>query len=310
MKTIKLFWYKHPKGKGNFGDELNPYIISRLSDQKIEYTNIKLLNDKKWNAFIILLKELLKNRLSIKCFFQYLNFNFFSKPDILLSIGSVLQFNNYSNCTVWGSGTIAKRHAFKNANFLAVRGKYTQEKLKELGYTVPSIIGDPAVLLPMVYIPKLEKKYKLGIIPHYAHYDDIKSRVSDEILVINLLDDIEDIIDLIVSCELTLSTSLHGIIVSHSYKVPSLWAYFTETKERLYGDNIKFKEYFSSVDLTEYETIEITSIENINIETIFRQIDSNYKNEVLPKKNVIEKLQKNLLSVAPFKLKNEFEKFS
>jgi len=310
MKNIKLFWFKHPKGKGNFGDELNPYIISKISGDNINYINLQFLNENKWLCSKVLLKALWRNSLSFLDFVMYFWYNFVKKPKVLLAIGSVLQYNKYGNCVVWGSGIIAEKYHFNDAVFLAVRGKYTQQKLSNLGYNVPNVIGDPALLLPLIYKSKINRKYKIGIIPHYVHYQDIKNNASDEFLVINLLDGIEEIIDQICSCDLTLSTSLHGIIVSHVYRVPSIWINFAEVSEKLYGDDIKFKDYFSSVDLQEYDAFVVEKIKNINSVSINDFINNNFKDSILPKEDIITKCQLDLLKVAPFDLKDEYKNMS
>ena len=46
-KKINLYWYQHKQGNGNFGDELNPYIINKISEQKINYINLDYLRDDK-----------------------------------------------------------------------------------------------------------------------------------------------------------------------------------------------------------------------------------------------------------------------
>jgi len=309
MKKINLFWYIHPKGKGNFGDELNPYIISKISNQKVNHINLQYLLDNKFLALKITLVAVLQKRISLAVFFKYLSYNFFSHPKVLLAIGSVLQKVRYSNCQVWGSGIIEEKYNFKNADFLAVRGRYTQKKLRELGYKTPEVIGDPAVLLPLVYQPKNLKKFKVGIIPHYVHFEKIKKLVSPDVLVINLLDGIEDIIDQICSCEFTLSTSLHGIIVSHIYGIPSLWTDFKEIEEKLHGDNIKFKDYFSSVEIKEYEAFLIPNVKDVEMTDIFEKLSEKYQDKLLPNPNVIEYLQKKLLEVAPFTLKEDYENY-
>ena len=89
MKKINLFWYIHPKGKGNFGDELNPYIISKISNQKVNHINLQYLLDNKFLALKITLVAVLQKRISLAVFFKYLSYNFFSHPKVLLAIGSV-----------------------------------------------------------------------------------------------------------------------------------------------------------------------------------------------------------------------------
>lgn len=306
-KKINLYWYKHPQGAGNFGDELNPYIIDKISEQKINYINLDFLRDDKILAMKFLIMALIEKRINLMNFWKYCLYNFLLHPKVLIAIGSVLQFNRYSKCIVWGSGIINKDSKFKNADFLAVRGKYSQARLRELGYKIPEVIGDPALLLPLVYKSETNKRFKIGIIPHHIHFDELKKLSSSGILVIDLLASIEVIIDQINSCELTLSTSLHGIIVSHVYNIPSLWITFHENAKNLKGDNIKFYDYFSSVNIDNYKPLEIPVLMNFCIQKLNDKLDE-YEGYMLPEKNTIIKLQDNLLRVAPFALKDEYLK--
>lgn len=306
-EPIKLFWYKHDVKPGNFGDELNPYIVAKISTNRVTYINLLHLNADNWLQLKVLLKAISSKEISVKQAINYFLLNNIQKPKVLLAIGSVLQYNKYSNSVVWGSGIIDKKFSFANSDFRAVRGKYTQAKVLELGYKAPNALGDPALLLPIIYTPKQTKKYKVGIVPHYIHYEEYKKRFSTEsdILVINVLQEVEVVLDEIVNCEYTLSTSLHGIIVSHAYGVPSLWVDFKLTDKKLFGDNIKFFDYFSSLDIKEYETVHLTpeSLFNDSIDSILEE----YKDVLLPDPEILKKVQHNLLESAPFPLKKEFK---
>jgi len=306
-EPIKLFWYRHDVKPGNFGDELNPYIVEKLSTNEVEYINLLHLNANSWLQFKVLLKAVSNKEISLKQAINYFLYNNIQKPKLLLAIGSVLQYNKYSHSVVWGSGIIDKKYSFADADFRAVRGKYTQLRVRELGYAAPDALGDPALLLPLIYTPKQSKKYKIGIIPHYIHYEEYKKRFSTEsdILVINVLQEVEVVLDEIMNCEYTLSTSLHGIIVSHAYGVPSLWVDFKLTDKKLFGDNIKFFDYFSSLEIKEYETLHLEpeSLFNNNIDSILED----YKDVLLPDSKILKKVQQNLLKSAPFPLKKEFK---
>ncbi len=158
--------------------------------------------------------------------------------------------------------------------------------------------------MPLLVKPST-KKYRLGIIPHYIHYSEIvKSIKTSDILVVDLLNDVEDVIRDITSCEYTVSSSLHGLIVSHSYQIPSIWVDFKS--EELAGDNIKFKDYFSSVGINEYNPF-VLDIKEINSNDAIKLIRE--KDHLsLPDKQ-ISIIQKNLLKVFPYKLKPKYEKF-
>lgn len=43
-EKINLYWYKHNEGHGNFGDELNPYIIEKLTNLKVNHFDVNLFN--------------------------------------------------------------------------------------------------------------------------------------------------------------------------------------------------------------------------------------------------------------------------
>ena len=114
------------------------------------------------------------------------------------------------------------------------------------------------------------------------------------------------IIQNITSCEQTFSSSLHGLIVSHAYGIPSVWCNFYPNKP-IAGDNVKFRDYFSSVDIDYYDPIPI-EINNYIREK--GKLDIN--NIISPNqakvsiRKVIE-IQQNLLNVTPFKIDKKHE---
>ncbi len=300
MNNIYIYWFKLKNGKANFGDEIGPYIVSKLSGLNIIFINpIKknirkklidsILNSQNDYSFIDLLKIL------------------FGKKRVLVTAGSILNHFNISSCDIWGSGIIKKDEKVHNAKFFALRGKYSQLRLGELRYDVPDAIGDPALLLPLILPIQNVKRYKLGIIPHYVHYENLKNRYnSKDILIINLLDNsIESILDKINLCEFTISSSLHGIIVSHAYNVPCLW--YNLDEKPLFGDDIKFDDYFSSVGIKEYKPFTLPKNEDINefVNTLAFKIQSEKLiNSIQTNLKVI---QKNLINSAPFPIKKEFK---
>lgn len=294
---MNLYWYKHKEGNGNFGDELNPYIIKALSGIQPKYVDVAKLPASKKVALKAMLSNLTKGRFSLA--FQKENWVTLSNQNVIVAIGSVISWFSSPNIIVWGSGIIQEKSKIHPADFRAVRGKYTLKRLRELGYnTEQTVLGDPALLLPLIFPYKaVTKKYKVGIIPHYIHYDKIKKQIkNDEILIINLLDPIEKILEEIMMCELTLSSSLHGIIVSHAYEVPSLWASFPNLDLLdLAGDDIKFADYFSSLSMPEYPAVPVDFKE-------FEVFKIKYADRILPNKKNTRELQSGLLKCAPFKI--------
>ena len=308
MASINVFWYKHPEGHGNFGDELNPYIIGKLSGKKVHFHYPYYIEESKINLIKAIIYRLIVEK-KVKGFFEWEEWKPLLDKKVIVAIGSVIEVANKST-VVWGAGVMWQDIKINESTFLAVRGKYTQKRIQELGFKVPKVVGDPALLLPLVYQPIVKKNYKIGLIPHYVHYSlFLKHYADSEILIINLLDPIEKIITEISSCKITFSTSLHGVIVSHAYQVPSLWIKSNISSEvKLAGDDIKFADYFSSVELPEYKAVELPDKENVlnNLEVFKKQ----YKSVLVPPINVLKDRQYHLLKVAPFRiLKKYFRQF-
>lgn len=283
----------------NFGDDLVPYLIKKLSGCEIEH--IRYANTR-YNIIKLFVKKILQRKFKSTDTKDFLRS--FTVSYYIISIGSILQWHSSSRCIVWGSGIISKDAKIKKSKFLAVRGEYTKKRLDELGYFSPNVLGDPALLLPLIYNPKVDKKYKLGIIPHIIHYDSLKNiEIPEDVLIINLNNnDSESVIMDILSCQYTISTSLHGIIVSHAYNIKSLWYEIKDSK--LSGDNIKFYDYFSSVGIQDYSPNTLDP-ENLNLEHIMDQF---LHSQSIDSINIdLSNLQRNLISVAPFEVKNEFK---
>lgn len=299
MKKINLYWYKTRDGHGNFGDELNHFIVSKLSGRKI---NQILVPSEGFDYIYKSLSSIYNKYISIKDIPKLIRQFFVS--DLVIGIGSVIAIPKNSKAHIWGSGIIKKDDLINKANFYAVRGVYTQKRLKELHLPVPNIIGDPALLLPLVFVANIKKKFKLGIIPHFIHYENVNNQFCDDsILIINLLDPIEKIITEIVSCECTISTSLHGIIVSQAYKIPSLWYEISE--KPLSGDNIKFHDYFSSVGIEEYSPFALRT-ENFDLEKHLETFKTNNHITLINKE--LTEIQQKLISVAPFPILEKYKK--
>lgn len=269
MNRIYLYWCNnHLKdGKENFGDLLPKYIIEKISKRKI----IQVIHPSMRRY-----KHVLKH---------------------YLTIGSILEAAN-ENSIVWGSGIIRENDFIKEAKFLAVRGPKTRKRLLELGYKVPEIYGDPAILLSDVYPNKIEPKYELGIIPHYVDYESIQTVFKDDasVKVIDLTTtDVEKTLDEILECKAIISSSLHGVIVPHTYGIPALWVKFSD---KLGGDNIKFFDYFESVNLHYSKIVEINS-DQVHAALLKEILESN-ADLALPKKEVLTKIKNDLMKSNPF----------
>ncbi|MBD0833097.1 polysaccharide pyruvyl transferase family protein [Aestuariibaculum sediminum] len=266
---IRLFWWSEvfiqKKTKENFGDLLGKYLVEKITGKQVVFTRPDSISISNWFT------------------------------PIYLTVGSILTYAN-TNCIVWGSGIISKAYNTKPAQFLAVRGPQTRKHLKTQGYDVPEIYGDPALLLPRFYAPEVKKKYKTGVVPHYNDYSKVKALFKGDttIKVIDLMtNDIEATTNDIFECERIVSSSLHGIIVAHAYGIPAVWQKFSDD---VFGDDIKYQDYFESVNLKPYKSnITNTTLNQAAIDNLFECYD------VLPDARHIETMCNQLMAVCPFK---------
>ena len=266
--TIRLFWWNEKiiqgKFKENYGDVLGKFLVEKISGKKVVFAWPKK--------------------------FSFLDF----LSPIYVTIGSILANVNHK-CIVWGSGIINKEIKIKNARFLAVRGPQTRKYLLNLGYEVPEVYGDPALLLPRYFAPKVEKKYKYGIVPHYNDYKTIENWFDNksDIHVIDMMtNDIESKTIEFLQCERIISSSLHGIIIAHAYGIPAVWQKFSD---KVFGDDVKYQDYMESVGLQFYQpSIRTTSYNKEELEQLFNELPN------LPNPKKIEKLCDGLMQVCPF----------
>lgn len=199
-----------------------------------------------------------------------------------LVIGSTISFYSLDGVTVWGAGII-NQNEIKNIRgrpekICAVRGPLTRQVLIELGYDCPPIYGDPILLLPRFYQPRnIQKKHKIGIIPHYI---DKKTKVikglkhnETSVIVIDIQDygSWEELVDDICSCEAILSSSLHGLICSEAYGIPSVWISLSEYVD---GWDFKFNDFFLSIGKDFNKPIKILDEQDIFGEDIRTAITS------------------------------------
>jgi pyruvyltransferase len=271
MKDIKLFYWSSKvfehKAQENYGDLLSKFIVEQVSGAGVRFFNAP------------------KQRKSI------------FKSSYLMGIGSILA-HAQRKASVWGSGIISKEDTFEQATFYAVRGPLSRKRVLELGYECPAVYGDPALLLPLYYQPKKQARRALGIIPHYVDYKEVKKQFDDEeTLIIDLMtDDIFKTTDAICSCERIISSSLHGVIVAHSYGIPALWVPFSN---KLTGDNVKFEDYFLSVQLEPYAlNSEKDFLSTSDFDKAWSTLPS------LPQVSHMQQLQTGLLQAFPASYKN------
>jgi len=182
--------------------------------------------------------------------------NIASKP-VHYVIGSGLGGVVDPRSVIWGSGFLRydQKPLVRPQHIAAVRGPLSRQKYIDAGIECPAVYGDPALLMPLFYRSSTTKKYTLGVIPHYREQHlDVYRRLADKngVRIIDILGEIEEVIDEIAACEVIASSSLHGLIASDAYGVPSVWVRASDLPR---GDLFKFRDYLMSVGRSQLEPV-------------------------------------------------------
>lgn len=206
---IPLYWWKPNQGTihegTNFGDELSVAIIEKITGKPIK-----------------------RAQHTDRC--------------KLMAIGSIIQFAR-NNDVIWGSGMNGKdlnwkSYPFQVLDVRAVRGPLTQQFLMKLGINTPSIFGDPALLLPLLF-PEFQvssiPKYKYIVIPHISEMHILPKNKN----VVLPTAPWRKIIKKILQSEFVISSSLHGIIAAEAFGIPSRFIRLTNNEP-----DFKYQDYY------------------------------------------------------------------
>ncbi|MCG8785885.1 polysaccharide pyruvyl transferase family protein [Tenacibaculum finnmarkense] len=235
LKNKKEVLFFHETGKiKNFGDDINPVLFEKLTGKRV-VSKRKILN--------------------------------FRKKTVYFFIGSILHNLKMSNVVVIGSGFInSSPNGYKKPKkIVAVRGALTRDVFLKNNIDCPEVYCDPALLLPFfLKNNNVNKKYDVGIIAHFADKEILqKIIIESEGLTYKIIDIsseqnqfIKDLCD----CKTILSSSLHGVIVAHAYKIPALWI---KLSDRLIGGSFKFNDYATSAGVKEMYCYNVDKILNL-----------------------------------------------
>lgn len=213
----------HKFKKSNWGDDLNYYFFNEYCEDKF-----------------------------IPIPYNYL---FGKREQHYLLIGSIITFFNLNNTIIYGTGIQYPKDKITGIpdQIISVRGPKTRSVLLEKGIQCPEVYGDPALLLPMFYQPKVSHRKGITIIPNEGTLREHKDQVISEIIeshhncrFLNMreYDRWQDVIDTICSSELIVSESLHGLIVAETYGIPSVWCEFIEHPQDW---DFKFLDFYESI---------------------------------------------------------------
>lgn len=272
---IKRGWPTNYKNGGKNGLNINFFFnFNALTNDKEKYVIDNYITENKVYVNSFIKKDIFSGEILHNNFGDELNFNLLplliNKEIVPLDvkfiknysfIGSILSDRYINSKTeVWGTGVqdISKPLTNKPLKVHAVRGPITRKYLLDNNIDCPEVYGDPALLLPEVYNPKIEKKYKIGLIPHWQtkkleKYDVLK---NENVVLINFHNYKKwtDVIDLILSCKYIVSESLHGLIIAEAYNIPNLWIDIDLNHKY----DIKFHDFFLSLKKDRANSFKLT----------------------------------------------------
>jgi hypothetical protein len=276
---IRLFYY-NPSGIENFGDQLNIPLIQKYSCRKV----LEASSD---NAEYVCIGSLLEQFLCTDGFPQL----------------------NKKPVTIWGAGFIADRgeHPFINSSgpecfkrpvvVKAVRGKLSLDRIRSMGIDTENIVlGDPGLLAVSLFNERpVQKQFRVGIIAHYVDQkeqvlDRFQNRLSDSLLI-SITDTPQRVISEIKSCEVIISSAMHGLIIADGLGIPNVRV---KLSDKLTGGDYKFKDYYSvyGIDPCPMERRDLEQLTDDDISTI--------KSEYKIQADQVNAIASDLLNVIPF----------
>lgn len=206
---VPLTWFTY---KSNFGDLLSPWLMKQMTG----------------------VDPVLADR---------------SRPHYVM-IGSITDKGS-DHSILWGTGTYgteSKSEVNGKAKYTAVRGPLTRAKLNAkwgFGIKVPEVYGDPAILVPLYYRPKVKVTHDYGVVVRWSERKWAEATYGPGVKLIDFArGDIEGVLDDMLSCKRIISSSLHGLIIADAYGIPNAWLASTTPR----GGEYKFIDYFASVD--------------------------------------------------------------
>ena len=158
---------------------------------------------------------------------------------------------------VWGAGFWRSDNPnglYRNRLIVrALRGEKTKEKLSGLtGQRYEdAVLADGGLLIDLLLPRKREKKYKIGVVPHFLQKGEklfLQAESDPDCHLIDIQNAPERVAEEIAACEAILSSSLHGLIFADSLHIPSLRMM---GENALRDGNYKFEDYYSAYGLAD-----------------------------------------------------------
>lgn len=226
---VGAFWWDN---RSNFGDAVGPWLVERITGKSpVNSRRVK------------------------------------HEGPTMLAVGSIIGHLDRDHANLWGTGLmgalsedrIKRLRGYGDVKVHAVRGRHTAQELRSsLGWEVPDVYGDPALLLPRFYSPRRSAASagSVAVVAHYAHTKHFPASAPDGVHMVDVAQGLERVVDEIASADSVISTSLHGIIVAQAYGVP--WVWLRVDDHQLGGDQFKFNDFFSTLSTHEPARRDVT----------------------------------------------------
>ena len=215
--------------------------------------------------------------------------------NILKSISGVL----FPEVYIWGTGFVKykdrdSKFYKKNTVVCAVRGELSKKRVEKiLGHSIDVPTGDAGLLASYLLDEKPDKQYDVGIIAHYKEQDEpIFKELLDRFpnsVFIDVKDTPINVTYKIAQCKSVISSSLHGLIIADSLRVPNRHIVVTN---KLLGDGYKFDDYYSAYGLKHLYT-------DMNRETISSLEEVVKQYQITD--DMVEKKKQEILEAFPYK---------
>jgi len=209
--TVDLTYWRPQSGGVNFGDELSCVIVTLMLARKA--------------------RTLIDQAKAAKQ---------------LLAVGSVLH-SAKDDAVVWGSGLHGnvpeENHRYRRLDVRSVRGPITRQFLAARGISAPAIYGDPALLVKELAADRftLTGEHRIGVVPNMFDLPVVR-QAPDRFTGLSIIDPMRSwdiVVREILSCELILASSLHGLVIADAFGIPARYLRLSDHEPIL-----KYEDYF------------------------------------------------------------------
>jgi pyruvyltransferase len=248
QSPLRMYWWRPaPPHRGNFGDELGPYLVKALFGLR----------------------------------------SVWAEPDAceLATAGSIIEVlmagKSTNRPTLWGSGLFsactAATVAAKEFEITALRGRLTKDRITDLDSDVA--LGDPGLLAHVLLGNAPRKEYSLGVVPHYLDAElpaVAQLRSWRGVTIIDVTKPAPEVVREIAQCHYVLASSLHGLVVADSVGTPNAYVAFSDN-DRIGGPD-KFLDYYSVfADPHRQITLPLAEVMSADTRSVVAELERRYR---------------------------------